>query len=246
MVDAGSLMMATLLVGFHAAHDENDPTTWATLGRLQRLVGQYGLASPRRLDDLVARFRQTGFVESVPSASDRRMRILKPTDRLLAHDRAYVAALHLPLHVLYPDRGYEPVIRQDARVHLALRRTAVLAWPIATAFIPRHPAIMMLLARDGGYCAFLMVAKTVLSDVEPRTNSMSYTTIARRLGVSRTHVRNLFVKAAAAHHVSLAAQGGKVVSIRPRLWKAFDRFLADMESGNDAIAQMALARALDR
>src|SRR4051794_1473740 len=61
LADAACLMTAALLVGFHAAYDENDTRTWATLGRLQRLIAARRLASPRRLDSLIARFRQTGY-----------------------------------------------------------------------------------------------------------------------------------------------------------------------------------------
>lgn len=63
IVDAACVLTVDLLVGFFAAHDRGDPTTWATVGRLQKLVAELGLASRRRMDDLIARFRQTGYVE---------------------------------------------------------------------------------------------------------------------------------------------------------------------------------------
>ncbi|MGY4363971.1 hypothetical protein ACVW1A_000036 [Bradyrhizobium sp. LB1.3] len=242
IVDAACVLTADLLVGFFAAHDRGDPTTWATVGRLQKLVAELGLASPRRMDDLIARFRQTGCVEMASSVVDKRIRILKPTERLLAHDRAYVAALYQPLDILFPDRGYEPLVRRDPHVHLAMRRIGSLEFPIVTAFIGRHPAIMMFLARDAGYCAFLLLMKAVLSGKQLVSDELSFTAIAERVGVSRTHIRNLFVEAAAEGHVSLTGAGGYVAKVHGRLFDTFDLFLADMASSYDAIGQMALAR----
>jgi hypothetical protein len=42
---------------------------------------------------------------SVAAAVDHRVRILKPTERLLAHDREHLAVYHPFLHQLYPERG---------------------------------------------------------------------------------------------------------------------------------------------
>src|SRR5581483_10313709 len=65
LADSGSLMLAAVLVGFHAAYEERNRSTWATLGRLQKLLAARGVASRRRLDDLIARFRQIGYIEPV-------------------------------------------------------------------------------------------------------------------------------------------------------------------------------------
>jgi DNA-binding MarR family transcriptional regulator len=235
--DSASLMLAALLVGFHAAYDEEKRATWATLGRLQELLAERGVASRRRLNDLIARFRHIGYIEQVASASDRRIRILKPTKLLVAHDRTYEAALHLPLHVLYPDRGYEAVIREDAHLHLAIRRAGFYSLLTATAFMARNPVVMTFLSRDAGYLALLLVAWAILSKADSK--ELSYTAIAGHLGVSRTHIRKLFVEAATGGYVNIS--GGRVLEIRPPLWEAFDRFLADLEAGRDAIAQKAFA-----
>ncbi len=242
IVDAACVMTADLLVGFYAAYDRGDPTTWATVGRLQKLVAQRGLASPRRMDDLIARFRQTAYVETVSSVIDKRIRVLKPTERLIAHDRAYIAALYQPLIILFPERGYEPVVRRDPRLHLAIRRVGFFEFPIATAFISRHPAIMMFLSRNAGYCAFLLLMKAVLSGKQLISDEVSFTAIAERVGVSRTHIRNLFVEASAEGLVSLTGARGHVAKVHARLLDNFDLFLADLASSLDAIGQMALTR----
>jgi hypothetical protein len=237
IADAGCLMLAAVLVGMHANHDENDRATWATHGRVQELVADRKLASLRRLDDLIGRFRQTGYIESIPTASDKRVRILRPTELLLSHDCAYLAVYHRFLHRLYPDRGYDWSTRLDSRVHLAVRKISFHAQPMAAAFV-RHPIMMVFLARDAGFMLPLLAIQSARAGAP--VDAASFTTIARRVGVSRTHVRNIFTDAAAAGFVSLDGEAG-TVRLLPRFWPAYDRGVADMESACDAIAQRAFA-----
>src|SRR6202165_63129 len=48
MADAGVITLRGFLVGFHATYDENDRTTSATPGQLQKLIAERGLRSPVR------------------------------------------------------------------------------------------------------------------------------------------------------------------------------------------------------
>jgi hypothetical protein len=231
MIDAGTITFRALLVGFHAAYDENDPTTWATPGQLRTYIGERGLASARRVDDMIARFRQARYVESAVSPADHRVHILKPTGPLIAHDRDHLAVYHRFLLDLYPGRGYEWTIEQDLRAQLAIRKALFYALPQAMAFM-RHAPIMMFLARDAGYLAFLLVAQAEFAGSE----GLSFKSVADRLGVSRTHIRNLFVEAEAAGYVRLGPKPSRPVEIMPALRGAYDLFLADVQADQDKIA----------
>lgn len=186
---------------------------------------------------MLARFRQENYIVPVAPAADKRMRILRPTDRLIAHDRDHLATYHRFLLDLYPGRGYEWTIGKDPRAQVAIRKAALRDTPQAMAFM-RHAPFMMFLARDAGYLAFLLVAQAELAD---SAETMSFTEIARRLGVSRTHIRNLFLEAEAAGYVRLG-DPGTPVTILPALWRAYDHFLADVQSAQDEIAQIAFAQ----
>jgi hypothetical protein len=182
-----------------------------------------GLASARRVDDMIARFRQARYVESVVSPADNRVHILKPTERLIAHDCDHLAAYHRFLLDLYPGRGYEWTLGKDIRVQLAIRKALFYAMPQAMAFM-RHVPIMMFLARDAGYLAFLLVAQAEFADSE---------------GLS---FRNLFVEAEAAGYVRLGPKPSRPVEIMPGLRSAYDLFLADVQADQDKIAQIAFAK----
>jgi hypothetical protein len=238
MKDAACLKTTALLVGFHAMYDRDDLTTWATPGRIRKLVAQEGLASLRRLDDLIAQLLHTRHITAVSNESDRRIRILRPTELLLSLDRVYLAALYRPLHLLYPKKGYRWIVAQDTRLHLAIRRMELFALPTAETFISRHPGIAFFFKRDAGYLAFMLVAQAAL---QGNGAGLSYTEIAQRLGVSRTHIRNLFVDAEAGGYVDLSEKNGRVSAIRPRLWDDFHLFLAETEAHRAAIAQTVFA-----
>jgi hypothetical protein len=240
--DSGALMLSSLLVGLHAIHDDAVRETWATPTLVRRLVARHRHVSPRKLDHLIARFRQTGYVTSVPIPGDRRLRVMRPTDRLLQHDRAYVAALYRPLDVLYPDAAYGSVVAQSPNAHLAIRREGMFGLSQVSLFRARSPDIMWYLARHAGYLALLLVARAMLPNAPAIEQAASYTAVATRLGVSRTHVRRLFEVATAAGHVTLHAQGGRVERVQPRLWHALDRFIAELAARHDAIAKLAFAR----
>lgn len=75
-------------------------------------------------------------------------------------------------------------MRKDPRVQLAVRKAALYALPQAFAFM-RHRRFILFLSRDAGYLAFPLVAQGALSEGE---HDLSFTTIAERLGVSRTAI----------------------------------------------------------
>ena len=69
----------------------------------------------------------------------------------------------------------------------------------------------------------------------------TWTALSDDLGVSRSHLRSLFGEAEAAGYVRLGTR--RPVEVLPSLWDAYDRFLANMQADQDAIAQTAFAQA---
>jgi len=234
MADVGVILFRAFLVGFHVAFDVNDPTTWATPSNVRQALVARNLASPRRVDDLLARFRQAGYVESLPSPGDRRMRILVPTARLIAHDRDHLAAYQRFLLDLFPGRGYEWVLGHDEAVHKAIRFVAFQNQARATSAL-NHEAVRLFLAFDAGYLALLLVMQAQLSD----TIILTWKSLSDELGVSRSHLRTLFARAEAEGYVRIQAGDRRLILVLPPLWQAYDTFLAGVEADQDVISQEA-------
>jgi DNA-binding MarR family transcriptional regulator len=237
LLDSSRMTVSALLVAFHAAYDEGDPSTWPTLGAFQDIVERKQLASRRQVTEILGRFRNTGYARAVQNPADRRTRLIQPTDKLIQCDRVYLCELLRPLNMLYPDRGYAPALAHDAAFHRAFRKAGYLLLQHATSFMERNALIMMLLARHAGYLGLLLVLRAALAGDAEGT---SFAALAGRLKVSRTHVRAMFEDVERAGHVSLGGKGGRSITLLPPMWDAFDHFLADHESGNDAVGQFAL------
>jgi hypothetical protein len=144
LLEAGRYVVFGNIMCMHARYDETDRSTWPTAGRLKQSMLQFGVSSPRRVDALVARLVDSGFLEMVPAKQDRRVRILTPTERMYAQDMDWLAAHYLPLHVLFPDSGYAPMVQRDRSFPWPSdwsRRISSAAAPISWRAIPASTAI---------------------------------------------------------------------------------------------------------
>jgi hypothetical protein len=224
LVESSRVLVYQVIVVLEAAQDETAPDTWLTIGRLKQTMSLFGLASARHIDDLVARLRAVGFMESRPSRRDRRVCVLSPTEKLRHHDRDWLAAHYAPLAVLYPEHGYEPALRRDPDFQTAHRRLAVKLLPLAAALYCSEPDMLLFLNRAGGYMVLASLLQAAMAD--HRHAAMPYADIGGRFGISRTHVRKLLVGAETAGLVKLHGRGGHGVEILPRLWASHDRGIA--------------------
>ena len=96
----------------------------------------------------------------------------------------------------------------------------------------------MLLSRHAGYLGLLLVLRATLAGDD--TQITSFDALANRLRVSRTHVRAMFEDVERDGYVSIGGKGGRSIKVLPPMMNAFDQFLADLESGHDALGQFAL------
>ena len=238
MVETMRQVTFNLIVILHLRHSENDRSTWPTPQRLKAEIKPYGLASPRRIDALVARLVQAGYVEARPSAQDRRVRFLTPTPKMMALDREWLVYNYVPLLVTFPDSYAEPIAR-DPAFQRAQRLVALEFVPKSTQIIASNPAVMRFMHRDAGMLVLMKLIQMSAGDV---AKGLSYTDIGARFGISRTHVRGLLEDAAQHGDVSLSGRDGRLVELRPSILQAFDRFLADAMSAHDLMYKLARQR----
>jgi hypothetical protein len=84
LIESGRFVVYHVVTILDAAQDPARRETWATVGLLKQELARVGLASGRHVDHLIARLCAVGFMELRPAEQDRRVRILKPTEKLRA------------------------------------------------------------------------------------------------------------------------------------------------------------------
>jgi hypothetical protein len=236
LIEVGRQVTFNMIVALHCRHDETDPATWPTMRLLKQELKPFGL-SERRIDDLVTRLTHFGLLELLRSARDRRVRILRPTPAMMSLDHDWLAAHYLPLHIMFPEPGYAPLIERDDAFQRRHRVVALGFSARGVEIMAGNPAMMLFLSRDAG--AMILVKLVHMANTARDADELSYADIGTRFGVSRTHVRTLLRDAERNGDVSLSGRGGKFIELRPSILQAFDRFVADSMSGHDLLFRIA-------
>jgi DNA-binding MarR family transcriptional regulator len=223
LIEIGRFSVYHIAAVLEAAQDPARRETWLTVGRLKQTMAAYGFASGRHVDQLIGRLCAVGFMELRPSEQDRRVRILKVTEKLWAHDRDWLAAHFAPLAVLYPQHDYGPVLRRDPEFHARYRRQRVAFMALGAKLMVAVPDMTLFLQHAGGYMVIAALLQAALASPDGTHAAVPYGDLGERFGISRTHVRQLLVAAEDAGLVKLHARGGRRVEILPRLWSSHDR-----------------------
>ncbi|MEA2913051.1 MAG: hypothetical protein QOJ15_5132 [Bradyrhizobium sp.] len=240
LLEAGRYVTFGNIMCLHARYDEADRSTWPTMSRLKEAMAQFGLSSSRRIEALVARLVDSGFLEMVASKQDRRVRILTPTERMFTQDMDWLAAHYLPLQVLFPDPGYLPMIQRDRAFQMAQRLVSMDFFGRGANILASNPGVMLFMSRDGGIMILIKLIQMTHAANEGFRAGLSYAEIGARFGLSRTHVREVLLDAGRAGYVKLSGRGGQMVQLTPAVMQVFDRFIADSMSGLDLMFQIAL------
>lgn len=239
LIEMGRIALYVLIVSLDAAQDPARRETWLTIGLLKQVIAQFGLASSRHVDHLVACLCAVGFLEQRPSERDRRVRILAPTEKLRAHDRDWLVAQYSPLTVLYPQHDYSLVMQGDLDFQALHRRTTTLFIPLGGKLTLSVPDVTLFLERAGGYLVIATVLQSAMAQADQHAG-VPYADIGDRFGISRTHVRKLLTAAEERGLVKLHARGGHRVEILPRLWASHDEGISGGMYFHDMVYVVAM------
>jgi DNA-binding MarR family transcriptional regulator len=240
LMEAGRFLVLHTAVLMYAAQDRARRETWCTVGSLKQQVVAHGAASERQIDILIARLRQVGFLQAVTSEQDSRVRLLLPTEKMLAHDRDWLVAHYAPLTVLYPHHDYSLIMQRDADFQLAHRRAGLPLLPFAVRVMLSVPETMLFFTRAGGHMVRSALLLAGMADPDNIHVAVPYAELADRFGISRTHVRQTLAAAEEAGLVRVMSRGGRQVELLPRLWSTYDYGLAGGMYLHDVVYRAAL------
>jgi DNA-binding MarR family transcriptional regulator len=240
LLEASRAVLPAVIMCLYARHDEADRATWPTLRLVTDTMAAYRLASASRVEDLVSRLVKTGYLEQRVAPQDRRVRILVPTEKLIAQDQDFLVSHHLPLQILFPDPGYALILARDPAFQLKERLVSTELFASSAQILAGNPVMLLFLGRDAGITILIKMIQMNARRADAGPLKISYSDLGRRFGVSATHVRNLLKEAEKMDLVRLTKTGGRFVELRPQLLQAFDRFVADAMSGFDLAYQLAV------
>lgn len=235
---AGRVAALGAVICNDAVFDPGDRATWPTLARFKQSVAVFGLTSPRQIDEIVARLAATGHLTLERAPEDGRVRLLRPTERLLAWDREVVASYYGILRLLYPETGYALPMARDPGFQRAQRGVATTIFPIIGGFLAANADLLPFLSMNNGVHVLLMLAAARAADPAAAIREGDLAGLKPRFGFSRSHVRNVLVAAEAHGLVARPRRAG--FGLTPRGIAALDRFIADTLASHDMTYRMAL------
>ena len=238
MLEAGRMLLFGVVLCLAAAHDEADRASWASITRLQAALAGFGAASPRQIDQIIARLAQAGFLRLVPAPTDRRTRLVMPAQPLLEHDLDWLEVNFLPLHIMFPEPGYPLPMRRDPDFQRAQRVAALSILPWAGRIMSENPPMLPFLRR---YAGGLVLMKLIQARADAAPGGLNFTDLGARFAVSRTHIRALLEEAEQLGLVELTGRARRQVRLLPPVLAAYDQFVADSMAAHELTHRMALS-----
>jgi hypothetical protein len=241
LIETGRFLVFHIAVVLDSGHDPARKETWFTVGRLKQVMASFGFASGRQVDHLVARLSAVGFLSVTPADQDRRVRILKPTEKMLAHDRAWLAAHYAPLTIVSDSNDYQRVMGEDSAYQRQHRRLAIPFLPFAGKLLALSPDLLLFFNHVAGHLVSGSLVKSAM-ELGGRSAIVPFGEVSDRFGISRTHVRSVLEAAQSAGLVRIHGRGGNGIEVLPRMLDSYDRGLAAGMLVHDMIHALVVRR----
>lgn len=229
-----------LIFGFalrvHAQHVFDPEAPELTLTRLQRLVGDHGGISAGRVSAQVLLLRKLGLI-TTRQASDRRQRILVPTERMLTEDHRWLMSRFEPLGPLGLFHLTEEE-RTTPEFSLAFRAAWTTRADQIAAFSERYPSIAFFFMRDGGYSTMLELLREWQKTGSAHV-AFDVASTASAFCVSKSQIWNLLHGAQVLGLIEAKAPAWRSINLSERLLTDFDVWFNDIMIGFAAMATRA-------
>lgn len=221
----GRVVLFKIILGLDAIFDSEDPQTWPTIGRIQKEMEAFGLTSPRSVDEVLGVMRHLGLVHIVAAPRDRRTRLVRPSEKMLREERYWLAAHYSPHAFLFPEcNDYKLAVGHDRDFQDAQRRASAVSHQVAADVLDGNEPIIYFFRREMG--AKVLYQYLMAGGLTPGERvGIAHEEVARRAGISRTHVRNILRDAAELGYLEIHGEGGQV-SVRPVLMESIHRYMA--------------------
>jgi hypothetical protein len=230
MDDRGRLLFGYFALYLHFARREDEPQSGLTPTRMKALCAEFEACSPGRVTVMLNLMRFAGFLAPAP-AQDGRIRRFVATDRLIA---PLVERWRRHLEAIAPalPEGRTALARlDDPKFVRALMLAMFERFRTRFRSVFRSTGLNLFSERNAGMLilASLLTGGEAGDTIPPaRPVPISISALARRFGVSRTHVLALLSDAADHGFLDRLGPEREGILILPRLAEAARDFFAGM------------------
>jgi len=229
MSDRARALLGYLAYYLEVVGDGEGDASGLTPTRLKRICSDAGLCSPGRAGAMLALMRAAGYIAAVGDPADGRVRRLVATEKLKDNLRRRLERQMLAIEPLFPD-----LIGASSLLGRAEFEGPLIRWlgdQFAAGFrIIAHAPDMALFAEhnSGMVILFNLTLSGQPGDGFPPRGPVttSIAGLARRFGVSRTHVLRLLRAAESAGHIQRVGDHYDRIVLQPHLIQAMFDMLA--------------------
>ena len=246
LIEFEHMVSFQLIVCLSAAQSPDDPASWVTMSRLERTLPLAGVRTGRPITEWVNGVRKQGLLASVPAPTDKRVRILQPTEYMLELDREWLELIHAPLAMLYPDEDFDGALQRRPDYQQAYRLASLRTVGLVSRIMRANPGSDFFIRQSAGTRILMTLMRETREHRAQPTPPGFLTRAAEASGVSRTHVRNVLRAAEQAGFVRLESPRIEGVLAMPSLFADVDNWIADSLAGTSITHSLALRHAAER
>lgn len=217
MSEEARYVICIALLSMHFSRDLCDPSSGATLTRLQAFAARFELTSRNRIGALLAIMKHAGYLSQARAPSDRRVNRVEPTERGLAVAEANTLATLRPVQLFSDAHDYIEVMRADPHFIGRYLTEGLRLWASGARLVSALPECHVFQMQTAGREVMLKlwIALTDKGAAEPSTVSCPYGHLARCFWVSRGHIRRMIEKGEEQGLFVLHSPGGRAIEILP-------------------------------
>jgi AraC-like DNA-binding protein len=248
VTDRWRYLMGLFALYLHFGSRPGDPRFGLTAARMRSLCEQHRICSPGRAETTLVVMRFFGLLAPAPNETDRRLRRLVPSERLIAWYRARCAFMLDATAKLLPEGAQALVALPSAEFFARFIRQLAETFFNGFRYVDHAPDAGIFIQRSAGAGILmqLMLSGDPGDGFPPRRPvSISLSELARKFGVSRVHVRRLLNDSVSGGLLERTGAHGESFLVLPRLADAARNLLATYILHNAHCARAALAEQRD-
>jgi hypothetical protein len=227
--DRGRLVISYFALYLHYSYRAEDPLSGLTVSRVKELCVEQKLCSGGRAEAILMVMRLFGYLEQAPSSTDRRVRRLIPTERLIGQLRERWRRLFAAMAMVMPEGPQGLTALEHPEFTPAFVRRLADYFRGGVRLVDHSPGLETFVDRNAGIIVLMsLLLSGDAADTFPPTRPVpvSISALSKRFGVSRVHVRKLLRDVAAlGWTVPTNADDGRVILQQP-LHQAMMNFIA--------------------